>query len=54
MNTELYPLLSNIGSPADMRELDEDQLPQFADELRRYLEMFYCLQYRPLAQAMLA
>jgi sucrose synthase len=23
------------------------------DELRRYLEMFYCLQYRPLAQAML-
>ena len=37
MNTELYPLLSNIGSPADMRELDEDQLPQFADELRRYL-----------------
>ena len=37
MNTELYPLLSNIGSPADLRELDEDQLPQFADELRRYL-----------------
>jgi 1-deoxy-D-xylulose-5-phosphate synthase len=37
MNTELYPLLSNIGSPADMRALDEDQLPQFADELRRYL-----------------
>jgi sucrose synthase len=24
------------------------------DELRRYLEMFYCLQYRPLAQSMLA
>jgi sucrose synthase len=24
------------------------------DELRRYLEMFYCLQYRPLAQAMQA
>jgi sucrose synthase len=22
------------------------------DELRRYLEMFYSLQYRPLAQAM--
>jgi len=37
MNTETYPLLSNIGSPADLRELDEDQLPQLADELRRYL-----------------
>jgi 1-deoxy-D-xylulose-5-phosphate synthase len=37
MNTETYPLLSNIGSPADLRELDEDELPQLADELRRYL-----------------
>jgi 1-deoxy-D-xylulose-5-phosphate synthase len=37
MNSELYPLLSTIGSPADLRELDEDQLPQLAAELRRYL-----------------
>ena len=37
MNTETYPLLSSIESPADLRELDEDSLPQLADELRRYL-----------------
>jgi len=37
MNTELYPLLSSIVSPADLRRLDEEQLPQVADELRRYL-----------------
>jgi len=33
MNTELYPLLSSIVSPADLRRLDEEQLPQVADEL---------------------
>jgi 1-deoxy-D-xylulose-5-phosphate synthase len=37
MNTELYPILSSLGSPADMRKLDEEMLPQVADELRRYL-----------------
>ena len=37
MNTELYPLLSSVASPADLRKLDEEQLPQVADELRRYL-----------------
>jgi 1-deoxy-D-xylulose-5-phosphate synthase len=37
MNTELYPILSSISSPADLRKLDEAQLPQVADELRRYL-----------------
>jgi len=37
MNTEHYPLLSTIGSPADLRSLDESKLPQAADELRRFL-----------------
>jgi 1-deoxy-D-xylulose-5-phosphate synthase len=37
MNTELYPLLSAISSPADLRRLDEEQLPQVAEELRRFL-----------------
>ena len=37
MNTELYPILSSIDSPADLRKLDEEALPQVADELRRYL-----------------
>jgi 1-deoxy-D-xylulose-5-phosphate synthase len=37
MNTELYPILSSIDSPADLRQLDEELLPQVADELRRYL-----------------
>ena len=37
MNTQLYPFLSAIDSPADLRQLDEDQLPQVADELRRFL-----------------
>ena len=37
MNGQQYPLLSSIGSPADMRKLDEELLPQVADELRRYL-----------------
>jgi len=37
MNTETYPLLSGIGCPADLRQLDEELLPQLADELRRFL-----------------
>ena len=37
MNPQHYPLLSNISCPADLRELDEAQLPQAADELRRFL-----------------
>ena len=37
MNKEKYPLLEQIAVPADMRQLDEEQLPQVADELRSYL-----------------
>ncbi len=37
MNTERFPLLSAISSPDDLRQLDEDQLPQLADELRLFL-----------------
>jgi len=37
MNAEKYPLLSRIVTPADLRKLDEDQLPKVADELREYL-----------------
>jgi len=37
MNTDSYPLLDQIASPADLRKLDLEQLPQVADELRRYL-----------------
>jgi 1-deoxy-D-xylulose-5-phosphate synthase len=37
MNSEQFPLLSTIASPADLRQLGEEQLPQVADELRRYL-----------------
>jgi 1-deoxy-D-xylulose-5-phosphate synthase len=32
-----YPLLQTVGSPADLRALPEDQLPQLADELRSFL-----------------
>lgn len=32
-----YPLLETISSPADLRRLSEDQLPQVCDELRRFL-----------------
>ena len=35
--SETYPILAQIDSPADLRELDEDQLPALADELRAYL-----------------
>ncbi|MCW8925199.1 MAG: 1-deoxy-D-xylulose-5-phosphate synthase [Xanthomonadales bacterium] len=37
MNAEKYPLLGKIDKPSDLRQLDEDQLPQVADELREYL-----------------
>ena len=33
----LTPLLDTIDSPADLRELNEKQLPQLADELRAFL-----------------
>lgn len=36
MNAD-YPLLSTIDSPADLRLLSAEQLPQLADELRRYI-----------------
>ena len=32
-----YPLLDTINSPADLRQLDETQLPQVATELREFL-----------------
>ena len=37
MNTpkqQIYPLLSSINSPADLRKLSIDLLPQLCDELR--------------------
>ena len=37
MNDSKYPLLDQIAIPADLRKLDEDQLPQVAEELREYL-----------------
>ncbi|MGD2128072.1 MAG: 1-deoxy-D-xylulose-5-phosphate synthase [Lysobacterales bacterium] len=37
MNNSLYPLLSSVDSPADLRKLEEESLPELADELRRYL-----------------
>jgi 1-deoxy-D-xylulose-5-phosphate synthase len=37
MSNSHYPLLQGINSPADLRQLSEDQLPQLAEELRGYL-----------------
>jgi 1-deoxy-D-xylulose-5-phosphate synthase len=37
MNEQHYPLLSSVSSPTDLRQMDEELLPQVADELRRYL-----------------
>ncbi|GHF83166.1 1-deoxy-D-xylulose-5-phosphate synthase [Thalassotalea marina] len=37
INLNDYPLLSNINSPDDLRQLNRDQLPNASDELRRYL-----------------
>ncbi|MGV6853478.1 MAG: 1-deoxy-D-xylulose-5-phosphate synthase [bacterium] len=36
-NVEQYPLLSQVETPDQLRQLAEEQLPDFADELRRYL-----------------
>ena len=37
MNNQHYPFLTKIGSPADLRDLDEESLTDVADDLRRYL-----------------
>ncbi len=37
MNEQHYQLLGSIDSPADLRQLDEEHLPQVAEELRQYL-----------------
>src|SRR5579872_4963627 len=37
LRNDLTPLLDQVNTPADLRKLDEGQLPQFADELRREL-----------------
>lgn len=37
MTSDHFPLLDLIQSPADLRSLDEDQLPQLAGELRAFL-----------------
>lgn len=36
-NTEIYPLLSKINSPADLRNLPLESLPQLCAEIRKYL-----------------
>lgn len=33
----LFPLLAKVDTPADLRQLSERDLPQLADELRRYV-----------------
>jgi 1-deoxy-D-xylulose-5-phosphate synthase len=37
MNSQQFPFLSQIDSPAELRELDEEDLLQVVDDLRRYL-----------------
>ena len=37
MDPSNYPLLSHVTCPADLRRLEEGQLTQLADELRRFL-----------------
>lgn len=37
MSTDLYPLLTHINTPIDLRELERNQLVDVADELRQYL-----------------
>jgi len=34
---ETFPILTQIDSPADLRELDENQLPELAEEIRAFL-----------------
>lgn len=36
-NEDKYPLLSNIDSPADLRKLNPEQLPQVCDDIRKFL-----------------
>ena len=36
-NASLYPLLFQVNTPADLRELDQSELPQLAEELRGFL-----------------
>ena len=36
-NEEKYPLLSHIDSPADLRKLSSEQLPQVCDDIRKFL-----------------
>ncbi|GLX79267.1 1-deoxy-D-xylulose-5-phosphate synthase [Thalassotalea insulae] len=36
-NLDHYPLLAGINSPADLRQLEQSQLAQASEELRRYL-----------------
>lgn len=35
--SDTFPILAQIDNPADLRELDEEQLPELADELRAFL-----------------
>jgi 1-deoxy-D-xylulose-5-phosphate synthase len=37
MQESRYPLLDRISTPEDLRKLEEDQLPEIAEELRQYL-----------------
>ncbi len=37
MNTQSYPLLSELKDPSDLRQMDEAVLPQLAAELRQFL-----------------
>lgn len=37
LNLTDYPLLADINSPEDLRQLSHNQLPQASEELRRYL-----------------
>ncbi|HRF55140.1 MAG TPA: 1-deoxy-D-xylulose-5-phosphate synthase N-terminal domain-containing protein, partial [Aquimonas sp.] len=37
IDVQRYPLLSAVASPAELRQLPEDQLPALAAELRAYL-----------------
>mgnify|MGYP006251731403 FL=1 len=36
-NEPVSELLKDINSPADLRKLDQSQIPQLADELREFL-----------------
>ena len=36
-NEPISELLKDINSPADLRKLDQSQIPQLADELREFL-----------------